>query len=90
VFLLPVLGRPEPELVHEAVRCIGERGDIQTCEALLPLVSHPDWSVRSEAIAALADRGVAKAVPAILRRFETEQDDFVRESMMRALDRLGD
>jgi len=51
-------------------------------------VSHRDWTVRSEAIQVLADRAVAKAVPAILRRLETEQDDFVREVMLRALDRL--
>jgi len=87
--LLPVLGRSEPEVVQEAVRCLGELGDASAGEALLPLVSHRDWTVRSEAIQVLADRGVAKAVPAILRRLETEQDDFVREVMLRALDRLG-
>ena len=43
----------------------------------------------AEAIAALSDRSVAKAVPALLRRLETEQDDFVRDAMLRALDRLG-
>ena len=30
----------------------------------------------------------AKAVPAILRRLETEQDDFVRDAILRALKRL--
>jgi HEAT repeat protein len=88
-YLIPVLARPEPEVVQEVVRCIGEKGDADACGALLPLVSHPDWTVRSEAIAVLADRGIAKAVPAILRRLETEQDDFVRDAMLRALDRLG-
>lgn len=87
--LIGVLRRTEPELVQEAVRCIGAKGDVADCEALLPLVSHPDWTVRSETIQVLADRRVAKAVPAILRRLETEQDDFVRTSMLRALDRLG-
>jgi len=86
--LLPVIARNEPEVVQEAVRCLGEYGDASACEALLPLVSHRDWTVRSEAIQVLADRAVAKAVPAILRRLETEQDDFVREVMLRALDRL--
>jgi len=87
--LLRVLDRPESELVQEAVRCIGANGDVPIFEALLPLVSHPDWTVRAETIQVLADRGVAKAVPAILRRLETEQDDFVRDTMLRALDRLG-
>jgi HEAT repeat protein len=84
-----VLARSEPELVQEAVRCIGAKGEATSLEALLPLVSHPDWTVRSETIQVLADRRVAKAVPAILRRLETEQDDFVRNAMLRALDRLG-
>ena len=87
--LVGVLSRSESELVQEAVRCIGTKGDAAGFEALLPLVSHPDWTVRSETIQVLADRRVAKAVPAILRRLETEQDDFVRNAMLRALDRLG-
>jgi HEAT repeat protein len=86
---LRIFDRPEPELVQEAVRCIGANGDASFFEALLPLVSHPDWTVRAETIQALADLGVVKAVPAILRRLETEQDDFVRDVMLRALDRLG-
>jgi len=86
--LLRVMKRPEPELVQEAVRCVGQVGDAAAVEALLPLVSHRDWTVRAEAIQVLADRGVAKAVPPILRRLETEQDDFVRDAILRALDRL--
>jgi HEAT repeat protein len=86
---LRILDRPEPEVVQEAVRCIGANGDTSVFEALLPLVSHPDWTVRAEAIQVLSDRSVAKAVPAILRRLETEQDDFVRDSILRALNRLG-
>ena len=78
---------------------LGRRGDVwqvpvlvdvraDLVERLLPLVSHPDWSVRAEAIQTLADRGTAKAVPAILRRLETEQDEFVRTVTLRALERL--
>jgi len=83
-----VLERGEPELVREAVRCVGTHAEFGELEALIPLVSHSDWSVRAEAIQTLADRGLTKAVPAILRRLETEQDDFVREGMIRALRRL--
>jgi HEAT repeat protein len=83
-----VLGRTEPELVKEAVRCIGAHGDASCLESLLPLVSHPDWTVRAEAIQMLSDRGVAKGVPPILRRLEMEQDNFVRDTILRALDRF--
>jgi HEAT repeat protein len=86
--ILRVMDRPEPELIQEVVRCIGENGDAAALEALLPLVSHRDWTVRAEAIQVLAERGVSKAVPPILRRLETEQDDFVRDAILRALDRL--
>ncbi len=85
---LRVLDRMEPELVKEAVRCIGAHGDASCLESLLPLVSHPDWTVRSEAIQVLSDRGVAKGVPPILRRLEVEQDNFVRDTILRALDRF--
>lgn len=86
---LRILDRMEPELVQEAVRCLGASGDASCLESLLPLVSHPDWTVRAETIQVLSDRGVAKGVPPILRRLETEQDDFVRDTILRALDRLG-
>ena len=41
-----------------------------------------------EAIQTVADRGWVRGVPAILRRLETEQDDFVRGVTLRALKRL--
>jgi HEAT repeat protein len=84
-----ILDRSEPEVVLEAVRCLGTSMEPSILENLLPLISHPDWMVRAEAIQVLSDRSVAKAVPALLRRLETEQDDFVRDAMLRALDRLG-
>ena len=83
-----VLGRPEPEIVQSAVRCIGQHGDPGALESLLPLVAHGHWSVRAEAIQTLAERRAMRAVPTILRRLEVEQDDFVRAAILRALHRL--
>jgi HEAT repeat protein len=83
-----LLARSEAEIVREAVGCLGARSDGAHLDLLLPLVSHPDWSVRAEAIQVLADRRVSKAVPTILRRLETEQDGFVRDAMLRALEKL--
>ncbi|NNL66329.1 MAG: HEAT repeat domain-containing protein, partial [Myxococcales bacterium] len=85
---VPLLGGPDPELVLAALDCIGKHGDADAVNGMLPLVSHPHWSVRAESIAMLSERGVLKAVPAILRRLETEQDDFVRDAILRALKRL--
>jgi len=83
-----VLGRPEPEIVQAAVRCIGQHGDAGALESLLPLVAHGHWSVRAETIQTLAERRTVRAVPTILRRLEVEQDDFVRAAILRALHRL--
>jgi HEAT repeat protein len=83
-----VLGRPEPELVKEAVACLAAHGDADDLASLVPLLGHADWSVRAGVIAALAERRTVRAVPAILRRLETEQDEFVRAEILRALERL--
>lgn len=83
-----LLARPEPELVKEAVACLAAHGDANALAAVVPLLAHADWSVRAEAIAALSERRSVRAVPAILRRLETEQDEFVRAEILRALERL--
>jgi HEAT repeat protein len=83
-----LLRRPEPDVVREAVRCVGLHGDDQSLEEVVPLVAHADWSVRAEAIQTLASRRVHRAVPAILRRLDTEQDEYVRSVTLRALQRL--
>jgi HEAT repeat protein len=83
-----LLSRPEPEVVREAIRCVGLHAEGSDLDALLPLVSHSDWSVRAEAIQAIADRNLVRGIPAILRRLDMEQDDFVRGITLRALRKL--
>jgi HEAT repeat protein len=83
-----ILARPDPELVKEAVACLAAHGDANDLAAIEPLLAHADWSVRAQAISALAQRRVARSVPAILRRLELEQDEFVRAQMLRALEAL--
>jgi HEAT repeat protein len=83
-----VLERPEPELVKEAVATLAAHGDPGDLVSIVPLVGHPHWSVRAEAISTLSERRCASAVPAILRRLEVEQDEFVRAEILRALERL--
>ena len=85
---LRMLERPEPELVREVIRCVGLHADASALEALIPLVGHADWSVRAEAIEAIAERSLRRAAPAILRRLDIEQDEFVRGAALRALARL--
>jgi HEAT repeat protein len=83
-----VLGRPEPELVKEAVACLAAHAEEAELATLVPLLAHADWSVRAEVVSVLAMRRFARGVPAILRRLETEQDSFVRAEILRALQRL--
>jgi HEAT repeat protein len=79
------LASAEPEVVQAAVNCIGRHGDENTLAELIPLVQHSSWAVRGEAVQVLSERRVSKALPAILRRSEVEQDSFVRESIVDAL-----
>ncbi|HVH18140.1 MAG TPA: HEAT repeat domain-containing protein [Myxococcota bacterium] len=83
-----LLERPEPELLREVIRCLGRHADPVALEALIPLVGHADWSVRAEAVEVMAERSLRRAAPAILRRLEVEQDEFVRSVSLRALARL--
>jgi HEAT repeat protein len=83
-----LLDRDEPELVQAAVSCIGCHGDADALAELLQLISHPSWTVRAEVIQTLAERQMQQSVPHILRRLETEQDSFVRDTILRALKRL--
>lgn len=83
-----LLSRPEADVVREAVRCMGLHGDDSILEQIVPLVAHADWSVRAEAIQTLASRRVHRAIPAILRRLDSEQDEYVRSVTLRALQRL--
>lgn len=85
---LPLLSHDEPEIVQAVVRCIGRHGDATQLDHLQQAVSHEHWSVRAEAVQALAERRHQRALPAILRRLETEQDSFVREAILHGLSRL--
>ncbi|MEN8183196.1 MAG: HEAT repeat domain-containing protein [Myxococcota bacterium] len=85
---LDALGHEDAEIVQSVVRCLGEGGDADSLEYLVPLVGHPHWLVRAEAIDVLTKRRVVRAVPAILRHLESEDDEFVRDAILRALARL--
>lgn len=82
---LSVVTRPEPEVIRLAIACIDAHGSDEDLAHLLALVPHADWSVRADAAEVLARRGYRKALPALLRRLELEDDAFVRESILGAI-----
>jgi len=83
-----VLGHEDPEVVQGALACIRRHGREDELAAILPLLSHPHWAVRAGAIEAIAERRFVAAVPAVLRRLDGEEDEFVRGTLLRALERL--
>lgn len=83
-----LLDHPVAEVVLAGIARIREFGENAEVDELIALVGHPDWTVRAEAIRALGERRRARSVPAILRRLETERDDFVRDTILDALRRL--
>jgi HEAT repeat protein len=82
------LAHADPEVVQSAVRCILQHGGEDDVAALIPLVSHAHWAVRAGVIDALAERRVMSAIPTVLRCLDGETDEFVRGSLLRALERL--
>ena len=83
-----LLGREEPEVLRAAMACMAAHGSTEELERLGGLVSHPDWTVRADAVQVLTERGVRRALPELLRRIESEDDEFVRSLILRAAQRL--
>ncbi|RIK99731.1 MAG: hypothetical protein DCC71_19935 [Proteobacteria bacterium] len=83
-----VLGHADAEVVQSAVSCIRRHGGDAELAALVPLLAHPHWAVRAGTIEALAERRWVPAIPHVLRRLDGEEDEFVRDTLLRALARL--
>lgn len=83
-----VVGHADPEVVQGAVRCLQRHGSDDDLQTLLPLLGHAHWAVRADVIQAFAERRLRSALPPALRRLELEQDEFVRDVLLRALARL--
>jgi HEAT repeat protein len=82
------LEHADPEVVQGALACVQRHGGHAELAALVPLLGHAHWAVRAGAIDALAERRFVAAVPAVLRRLDGEEDEFVRGTLLRALQRL--
>ena len=74
--------------MRAAVTCLGRHGTGEELSPLLALVAHADWTVRAEAVQVLAARRLRRALPAMLRRLEVEDDLYVREIVLSAARRI--
>ena len=86
--VVEVLAHADPEVVQSAIRCISRHGAESDVAALISLVSHAHWAVRAGAIEALAERRSKPAIPRLLRCLDGETDEFVRGTLLRALESL--
>jgi len=82
------LDRPEPEILRTAIGVLSRHAANDDLAPIAPLVAHPDWSVRAEAVKVLSARRFRRALPAMLRRLDVEDDAFVREALLAAARRL--
>ena len=78
----------DPEIVQAALTCIGQHGSTEDLHETIGLFSHLSWAVRAQAVQVLSERHLVQAVPAMLRRLDVEQDEFVRSALLRALETL--
>jgi HEAT repeat protein len=83
--LLPVLHRPEPNLVHAAAEALGRIGSERSVPALVALLDRDPW-LQLPAIAALGMIGHPAAAPALLTLIP---GSFVAGPALEALARVG-
>ena len=78
----------DPDVASLAIACAGRHGGDAVLDRIVGAIEHDAWSVRAAAVQVVSERGHARAVPALLRRLEVEQDDFVRSNLLEAVRRL--
>lgn len=79
---------PEPRLVRQAVRQIGERRTRQAVPALRELLRHPDATIRFQVATSLGRIGDPQVIPELLPALD-ETDPFVRFAVFTAINRLA-
>jgi HEAT repeat protein len=74
---------------EEATMALAEMGN-DALPSLLAALKHPEWLVRLHAVEALGRSGSADAVEPLLWVLFNDQDQAIREDVVRALGQLGD
>ncbi len=82
------LGNKDSGMRRSAAELLGSTEDETVIDALIPVLKDKDRFVRQEAILALRKIGGSRAVEHLSQALDTEKNEFVRDFIKMALERL--
>ncbi len=82
------LGNIDSVMRRSAVELLGSREDETVIDALIPVLKDENRFVRQEVVLALKKIGGSRAVEHLTQALNTEKNEFVRDFIRMALERL--
>ena len=82
------LGDKDSNIRRSAAEALGLMADERAVDSLIPVLKDKNRFVRQEAIAALEKIGGSRSVEHFTQAFNTEKDEFVKNSIKKALEKL--
>ena len=82
------LGNKDTGIRRSAAELLGLTADETAIDALIPVLKDENRFVRQEAVLALKKIGGSRAVECLTRALDTEKNEFVRDFISLALERL--
>jgi HEAT repeat protein len=86
--LIKKLGEKDSGMRRSAVELLGATEDETVIDALIPVLKDKDRFVRQETVLALKKIGGSRAAEHLTQALNTEKNEFVRDFIKRALERL--
>jgi HEAT repeat protein len=82
------LGDKDSSVRRSAVEALGLTADERAVDSLIPLLKDKNRFVRQEAVLALGKIGGSRSVEHLTEALNTENDEFVKDFIRKALERL--
>ena len=82
------LGDKDNSIRRAAVEALGLTADERAVDSLIPVLKDKNRFVRQEAILALAKLGGSRSVGHLTEALNTENDEFVKDFLRKALEKL--
>lgn len=86
--LTKLLGNKDSGMRRSAAELLGATGDETVVDALIPVLKDENRFVRQEVVLALRKIGGSRAVEHLTQALDTEKNDYVRDFIRLALERL--